>query len=461
MRLLLILFLLAQQTPTVSPGNGTVTGVLRTSDGKPAQGVRVAAMAALDSSDATLKGAEMVSLGVTDAKGRYQLDNVPPGRYYITAGRLDAPTYFPGTLEFSSGRVVALTSSSEMTDVNFVLKDESQGRAAVSDLMFFTILRPGLTVPMAVSAVSVEGAGKVPIFSNGISPVLRLTEVSTGKIYEELFSSSTVTLPIPVGTTVDEYRVSVDGLPDGFSLRSIKFGISDVQKDALKFSRAGLVMGQSRIQAQPGETALTQTVLSVVLAGSLSAQQGRGARVSGSSFGNGGEIYISNVPGTLYSDGTFEFRDVPRGLHTIVKSDGGSATVASIFVGSRDVEGVRMQNTPVLPVDILSKEPEIAAGKVPEAGTLSLATFTGRVVDEVLADGMKKPLTEGTITFSGYGELRRQYAIDSEGRFEITQLLPGKYKLAIHVRGYMDETRDITIGIEDLKLDLTAQREAH
>ena len=33
-----------------------------------------------------------VSLAETDSTGRYQLENVPPGRYYITAGRLDVLT---------------------------------------------------------------------------------------------------------------------------------------------------------------------------------------------------------------------------------------------------------------------------------------------------------------------------------------------------------------------------------
>ena len=49
-----------------------------------------------------------VSLAETDSTGRYQLENVPPGRYYITAGRLDVLTYYPGTLEVSQGLVVSI-----------------------------------------------------------------------------------------------------------------------------------------------------------------------------------------------------------------------------------------------------------------------------------------------------------------------------------------------------------------
>jgi hypothetical protein len=46
--------------------NGTIAGVLKTSTGQPAVGVRVAAMA---------------SLVTTEEAGRYRLENIPPGRY--------------------------------------------------------------------------------------------------------------------------------------------------------------------------------------------------------------------------------------------------------------------------------------------------------------------------------------------------------------------------------------------
>jgi len=87
--LLLALTLFVQGT-ALQNENGTITGVLKTSAGQPAVGVR---------------GAAMASLVTTDAAGRYRLENIPPGRYYITAGRVDFPTYFPGALDTSAGTI--------------------------------------------------------------------------------------------------------------------------------------------------------------------------------------------------------------------------------------------------------------------------------------------------------------------------------------------------------------------
>ena len=72
--------------------SGTVTGILRNADGKPAAGVRVSAVPQTDAIETTAAGLTLSSIAETDANGRYQLENVPPGRYYVAAGRLDFPT---------------------------------------------------------------------------------------------------------------------------------------------------------------------------------------------------------------------------------------------------------------------------------------------------------------------------------------------------------------------------------
>jgi hypothetical protein len=101
---------------------GSVTGVVLTSTGQAASGFRVAAMHA-DSVDDSLRA--MVSLAETDSTGRYQLENVPPGRYYITAGRLDVLTYYPGTLAVSQGLAVSIASAATVSGIDFVIQDPS------------------------------------------------------------------------------------------------------------------------------------------------------------------------------------------------------------------------------------------------------------------------------------------------------------------------------------------------
>ena len=102
--LLLNLLLFLQGIPIAQGQGGTVAGVLRNASGVPAAGVRVSAMAQPDSAQELSSAAALVSIAETDEAGRYRLENVPPGRYYIVAGRVDFPTYYPGAQEMTGGK---------------------------------------------------------------------------------------------------------------------------------------------------------------------------------------------------------------------------------------------------------------------------------------------------------------------------------------------------------------------
>jgi Spy/CpxP family protein refolding chaperone len=109
---------MAQQQP---PATGSISGVVRLADGTPAAGVRVTATRA-DAADAVTA---MASLTQTDAMGRYRLENVPAGRYYVSAGRVDLPTYYPGTLILTQGITVSIATATTVPDIDFVIQDPS------------------------------------------------------------------------------------------------------------------------------------------------------------------------------------------------------------------------------------------------------------------------------------------------------------------------------------------------
>jgi len=65
-------------------------------------------------------------VATTDESGRYRIDNLPPGDYFLAAGRVNLPTYFPGTLEVTRGTGITVRSAAIRSDINFVVRDVSK-----------------------------------------------------------------------------------------------------------------------------------------------------------------------------------------------------------------------------------------------------------------------------------------------------------------------------------------------
>src|SRR5688572_26237649 len=120
-KLLLIAVLLAPAGAAAQTPTGTVTGEVRTREGQPAVGVRVSAMAVPEAGVPADGGTALVSIGTTDNQGRYRLENVLPGRYYITAGFVDSPTYYPGVTAVSGATVVNVLSGTPVTGISFAV----------------------------------------------------------------------------------------------------------------------------------------------------------------------------------------------------------------------------------------------------------------------------------------------------------------------------------------------------
>src|SRR5262249_39624175 len=122
--LLLSLILLIQGPPATS-NTGTITGIVRTAEGNPAAGVRVAAMAPPESKADAASSESLAGLAKTDEQGRFRLEEIPSGKYFVAAGRVDSPTYFPGAIDISKGTTVSVTASAVTSNIDFVLDDSS------------------------------------------------------------------------------------------------------------------------------------------------------------------------------------------------------------------------------------------------------------------------------------------------------------------------------------------------
>jgi protocatechuate 3,4-dioxygenase beta subunit len=93
---LLLVALLVRVISWAQTPAGAVAGQVLNRDGRPAASVRVSAMAVPEAGAVVNSATALVSIAMTDSEGRYRLENVLPGRYYIMAGFVDLPTYYPG-----------------------------------------------------------------------------------------------------------------------------------------------------------------------------------------------------------------------------------------------------------------------------------------------------------------------------------------------------------------------------
>jgi len=105
-----------QGAGALQPGTGIVTGALKTPDGRPAAGVRVGAVDVDD-----LTSSSLLSVSETDASGKYRLINIPEGKYFIVAGRLNDLRYFPAGVDRSRATEIQVEAARIHSDVNFTV----------------------------------------------------------------------------------------------------------------------------------------------------------------------------------------------------------------------------------------------------------------------------------------------------------------------------------------------------
>ena len=159
---------------------------------------------------------------------------------------------------------------------------------------------------------------------------------------------------------------------------------------------------------------------------------------------------MSGVPGIVYADGSFEFSGVQPGRHTLVRfiSSMQPPQALSVVIGDKDLNNVRLQSSNMLPQDIENDSPRPAGAHAP--GTvLPFASIRGKVVKE----GSEELVTTGGVVIvTGYRNVKRSYAIDGEGRFEIRDLVPGSYPLELSVTGYEAPPQNVVVDDGDAEI---------
>jgi hypothetical protein len=126
--------------PAAQAQTGTVTGVLLNDRGLPSAGVRVAAMPVPREGETS--GPTLVGLTLTDNNGRYTIEMLEPGNYYLTAGRVDSLSYYPGVAAVSSAKPILVVAGARISGIDF--KIVGPVTHIVSGRV---VLQPGQTLP--------------------------------------------------------------------------------------------------------------------------------------------------------------------------------------------------------------------------------------------------------------------------------------------------------------------------
>jgi hypothetical protein len=202
---------------------GTVTGRVLNVDGTPGARLRVVAQAMEETPAAAVNAPVFVSIVQTDAQGNYRLEGVPPGSFYIAAGMVDLPTYFPGVTTVAEARVVKVASGAVLRDIDFKLARS-----------------PGVTMRVHVK---VEGDGTIPSNASGF-----VTGPEPGKIrYILLRGDGFVAESLPPG----RYVVGVTPAP-GVPNQQIFVGEKDVDVE-ITLKQTVRITGRTVVEGN-GET---------------------------------------------------------------------------------------------------------------------------------------------------------------------------------------------------------------
>ncbi len=385
---LLVLLLLLQKPGYVPPGG--VEGTLTTIEGKPAIAVRVVAYRVPGSGnpDDNLNYFELdrpVSYTQTDNEGHYMMQDLPPSTYYIMAGTAGQGTYFPGTSDLRLAAKIAVKSNEMVERLDIKLLNRYGGKVigrVNADMAVLGPRKATITGPPLEDLVEVDvgpdGNFQMPQLPNGNyllsmwpptsgmpSVKIKVTDKDiTGEVLTPL-PTQTVTgrivvskgpLPIPIllfetdrfqtGATInadgtfvaqlhaDTHRVTVNGLPVGYSLMSVRVGDKDASQ--------GIVVGKADI---------SDVIISLNAPEKLAAVHGKITGLATSRYANTRVQMTGLIVGAMQAsvrpDGTFDFPAVMPGSYTlklngvpefssmIVNADGPSTFDITVAVPNR------------------------------------------------------------------------------------------------------------------------------
>ncbi|HZI50382.1 MAG TPA: carboxypeptidase-like regulatory domain-containing protein [Terriglobia bacterium] len=311
MNLLRLCAMLLLGVAQIAPGK-SVTGTVRLAGGgAPASGVRVVAIPVNEPS-------ALVSLSQTDQQGRYVLEDIPPGRYFIAAGPVAFLTFYPGTSEQNAARAIDITNDSTVISrIDFTLSSAPLGMVPGNAL-----LGSGPSCCRFQGQVVTEDGSPLPAM-----PFQIVNRSGAGVAANYIYPEARFYISLPLGTQA--YLV-MDGLPPGYFLKSAPYGSQDMALGPV------LVDGKSpaTLKLTVGYRALS-TLQPTIASGNINSlpPELKAASFSLTSTMPGGPTVVA----ALQPDRSFVFPSIPVGAYRAgIVSPAGHASVSSILVVIRD-----------------------------------------------------------------------------------------------------------------------------
>lgn len=235
---LLLISLLLTQAPTRQQlGGGVVAGEIRLPDGRAAAGVLVRTVLVAGTA---ANGAPVVLYrSMTDESGRYRIENIPVGTYYIAVGEGDTATYYPGTSNLADARTVTIAPESILQAVDFVIPQMPRypgyelfggipGKIVTDNGRSWPLFLPSLYIHVENGNRTVMGADGVKIRGTGTFGATPVGKDGTFRLYlpDGEFAISLV-------TSLGEPLTAADG----YYVKSMVSGTTDLVKERLRVTR--------------------------------------------------------------------------------------------------------------------------------------------------------------------------------------------------------------------------------
>jgi hypothetical protein len=249
---------------------------------------------------------ELAAITQTDSNGRYQLDGIPPGRYFIVAGAVSSPTFHPGTQAQNAASIITVTRDARpLTGIDIALS------AAAANLA------SGVRKIIHGQMVTEDGS---PL------PNIAIDVTTTGNRFS-VEAGGSFRFIAGIGEAI-QIR-DVQGLPPGYVLKSVSYGGMNVGLSPviIDTSDATVVL---TLGFQPLSTLPKVMVRGKVL--NVARELDTTSLVLRSTM-PGGPTFVAR----LQRDHFFEFSSIPIGAYrTGVRSDAGNESVSWTMVVIRD-----------------------------------------------------------------------------------------------------------------------------